>query len=62
MTEKQAETAGFVSNWIAATLSADPGCPILKAIAEATDGDSLDEGKLLAALKAKCRPPLGGMQ
>jgi hypothetical protein len=60
MTEKPVETASFVSSWLAEALDADPGCPILKAIAETTTGDSLDEAKLLSALKARSRPPVGG--
>jgi len=51
MTEKPMAGKSFVSHWVESMLKAEPGSPIVQAIAEATSADVLSEAELLAALR-----------
>jgi len=54
--DEESKHGGFVSEWVAKARALDGACPVLRAIAEATSGDALDEARLLAALRAASRP------
>jgi len=53
--EEQEKPTGFVHGWVKAEIEANPECPIIKAIAEHTTAEQLDEAKLLVVLKDMAR-------